>query len=50
LASKRQRELSIVVLSDNNGRDSMAERTGAVLTEGGVRAIAAWNAGEDDLF
>ena len=34
LAPDRQRELSIVVLPDNNSRDSLAERAGAVLTEG----------------
>src|SRR5262245_23451078 len=50
LAPQRQRELSIVVLSDNNSRDSMAERANAVLTEGRTRAIAGRNAGEDDVF
>ena len=45
-----QRELSIVVLTDNNSRDSLAERAGAVLTEGRTRAIAGWNTGEDDVF
>jgi hypothetical protein len=42
--------LSSAVLAHNNGRDSMAERAGAVLTEGRIRAIAGWNAGEDDVF
>jgi len=50
LAPQRQRELSIVVRSDNNTRDSMAERASAVLTEGRTRAIAGRNAGEDDVF
>ena len=50
LTPKRQRELSIVVQSDNNGRHPMAERAGAVLTEGRIRAIAGWNAGEDYVF
>src|SRR5215471_3458746 len=50
LAPNCQRELSIVVLPDNNSRDSLAERAGAVLTEGRIRAIAGWNAGEDDVF
>jgi hypothetical protein len=44
------RELSIVVLPDNNSRDSLAERAGAVLTEGRICPIAGWNAGEDDVF
>jgi hypothetical protein len=30
----------MVVLPDNNSRDSLAERAGAVLTEGRIRAIA----------
>ena len=34
LAPNCHRELSIVVLPDNNSRDSLAERAGAVLTEG----------------
>jgi hypothetical protein len=34
LAPNCQRELSIVGLPDNNSRDSLAERAGAVLTEG----------------
>jgi len=34
LAPNCQRELSIVVLPDNNSRDSLAERAGAVQTEG----------------
>ncbi len=42
LAPNCQRELSIVVLPDNNSRDSLAERAGAVLTEGRIRAIAGW--------
>ena len=51
LAPNRQRELSIAVLPDNNSRDTTAdERAGAVLTEGRIRAIAGWNAGEDDVF
>ena len=50
LAANCQRELSIVVLPDNSGRASVAKRAGAVLTEGRIRAIAAWNAGEDDIF
>jgi len=49
LAANCQRELSIVVLPDNSSRASVAERAGAVLTEGRIRAIAAWNAGEDAL-
>ena len=49
LAPNCQRELSILVLPDNNSRASPAERAGAVLTEGRIRAIAAWNAGEDAL-
>src|SRR5260221_4758754 len=44
-----QRELSIVVLTDNNSRDALAESAGAVLTEGRTRAIAGWNAGEDNV-
>ena len=48
LAPNCQRELSIVVLRDDNSRDSMeSERAGAVLTEGRIRAIAGWNAGEE---
>ena len=51
LAPNCQRELSIVVLPDNNSRDSMeSERASAVLTEGRIRAIAGCNAGEDDVF
>ena len=51
LAPNCQRELSIVVLPDNNSRDSLAdERTGEVPTESRIRAIAGWNAGEDDVF
>src|SRR6266849_1667637 len=50
LAPNCQRELSIAVLPDNNSRGSVAERAGAVLTEGRIRAIAGWNAGEDDVF
>ena len=50
LAPNCQRELSIVVLPDNNSRDPLAERAGAVLTEGRIRANAGWNAGEDDVF
>jgi hypothetical protein len=50
LAANCQRELSIVVLPDNSSRASVAERAGAVLTEGRIRAIAAWNAGEDNIF
>jgi hypothetical protein len=43
--------LSIVVQSDNNGRDSLAvERAGAVLTEGRISAIAGRSAGEDDIL
>ena len=49
LAANCQSELSIVVLTDNSRRASVAERAGAVLTEGRIRAIAAWNAGEDAL-
>src|SRR5258708_33628544 len=50
LAPNCQRELSIVVLPDNNSRDSMeSERAGAVLTEGRIRAIAGRSAGEDDV-
>jgi hypothetical protein len=36
LAPNCQRELSIVVLPDNNSRDSLAERAGAALTEGRI--------------
>src|SRR2546430_8827784 len=50
LVPNRQCQLSIVVLSDNNGRDSEAERAGAVLTEGRARAIAGGKAGEDDVL
>ena len=51
LASNCQRELSIVVLPDNNSHDSLPDkRAGAVLTEGRIRAITGWNAGEDDVF
>jgi hypothetical protein len=50
LVPKRQRELSIVVLPDNNGCGSLAERAGAVLTEGRIHAVAGWNAGEDDVL
>ena len=50
LASNCQRELFIGVPPDNNSHASMAERAGAVLTEGRIRAIAGRNAGEDDIF
>ena len=50
LAPDCQRQLSIVVLPDNNSRGSLAERAGAVLTEGRIRAIAGCKAGEDDVF
>ena len=50
LAPNCQRELSIAVLPDDNSRASVAERAGAVLTEGRARAIAGWSAGEDDVF
>ena len=50
MAPKRQRELSIVVLPDNNSGASVAERADAVLTEGRIHAIAGWNAGEDGVF
>jgi hypothetical protein len=50
LAPNCQRQLFIVVLPDNNRRASPAERAGAVLTEGRIRAIAGRNAGEDDVF
>jgi hypothetical protein len=50
LAPNCQREVSIVVLLDNNGRDSMAERAGAVLAESRICAIAGRGAGEDDVF
>jgi hypothetical protein len=40
LAPNCQRQLFIVVLPDNNRRASPAERAGAVLTEGRIRAIA----------
>jgi hypothetical protein len=49
-AANCQRQLSIVVLPDNDSRASVAERAGAVLKEGRIRAIAGWNAGEDDVF
>ena len=42
-----QRQLFIVVLPDNNRRASPSERAGAVLTEGRLRAVAGWNAGEE---
>jgi hypothetical protein len=46
-----QRELTIIVRPDNNSRSSLAdEPAGAVLTEGGIRAIAAGKAGKDDVF
>ncbi len=51
-----QRELTIIVRPDNNSRSSLAdEPAGAVLTEGGIRAIAAGRAGagkagKDDVF
>jgi hypothetical protein len=46
LASDCQRELSIVVLPDDNSHDSILdERTGAALPEGRIRAIAGRNAG-----
>jgi hypothetical protein len=38
------------VLRDNNYRTSTAERTGAVLTEGRIRAIAGRSASEDKVF
>ena len=50
LAPNCQRQLSILVLPDNNSGASVAERAGAVLTEGRARAIAGWSAGEDDVF
>jgi hypothetical protein len=50
LAPNRQRQLSIVVLPDNNSRSSQTQRAGAVLTEGRLRAIAGCIAGEDDVF
>ena len=50
LAPNCHRELSIVVLPDNNSRDSLAERAGAVLTEGRICAIAGRSAGEDDVL
>ena len=36
LAADCQRELSIIVLRDNDCRDSLVERDGAVLTEGRI--------------
>jgi len=39
LTPKRQCELSIVVLPDDNRRDSLAERAGAALTEGRASGI-----------
>src|SRR6266480_6730371 len=50
LAPNCHRELSIVVLPNNNTRDSLAERAGAVLTEGRICAIAGRSAGEDDVL
>ena len=51
VGSQLSGELPVVVLPDNNSRDSLAdERAGAVLTEGRVQAIAGRNAGEDDVF
>src|SRR5215471_10784809 len=50
LAPNCQRELSIMVLADNNSRASMVVRSGAALTEGRIRAIAGWNSGEDDVL
>jgi len=38
------------VLPDKNYRASMAEHTGAVLTEGRIRAMAGHSVGEDNLF
>ena len=50
LAPNCQRELTILVLPDNNNRHSLAdERAGAVLTEGRNHAIAAGKASEDDV-
>src|SRR5215471_19207593 len=50
LAPNCQSELSIAVLRDNDSRGSEAVRADAMLTKGRVRAIAGWNAGEDDVF
>jgi hypothetical protein len=50
LAPNCHRELSMVVLPDNNSRDSLAERAGAALTEGRICAIAGRSAGEDDVL
>ena len=50
LAPNCHRELSIAVLPDNNSRDSLAERAGAVLMEGRICAIAGRSAGEDDVL
>lgn len=50
LACNCERELSIVVLPDNDGRASMAERAGAVLAEGRICASARRSAGEDDVL
>src|SRR5262249_54232824 len=51
LAPNCQRELSVVVLPDNNSRDSLTdERAGAVLTESRIHAVAGRNAGEHDVL
>ena len=51
LSRNCQRELIVVVLPDNNSYGSLTdEGAGAVLTKGGIRAIAAGKAGEDDVF
>ena len=50
LARNCNRQLSILVLPDNNSGASVAERAGAVLTEGRIRAIAGRDAGEDDIL
>ena len=50
LAPKRQRELLIAVLPDNNNGVSVAECADTVPTKGRICAIAGWNAGEHDVF
>src|SRR5258708_6613912 len=50
LASERQREVSILVLPDDDRRGAMPERAEATLTEGRARAVAGCNAGEDDVL
>jgi hypothetical protein len=50
LTRDRQREFSVLVLPDNQGRASLAESAGAMPAEGRIRAIASRNAVEDDVL